>query len=282
VRHARRRLRRPDRGDRGDQRGDDQNIQRVAVITGASSGIGEAIARRLAADGWHCVLLARRPDLLERLAAELGGEFEVCDVSDRAAVERVAAAVTARHPRVDLLVNNAGVAARASFLDAEPERIEQVVKTNFLGSVWALRAFLPALEAAQPAYVVNIVSVSGAVVFAPSGPYTASKHAQLAFSRAVAAQLRGRGISVYSINPGFVETEGFPNRTVLANSIMRRFVIDAEDVAEHVVGMLGGRRSETFIPWWYRPVAIVHGLFPATVSRLLVRAGYRRTETGST
>jgi NADP-dependent 3-hydroxy acid dehydrogenase YdfG len=130
------------------------------VITGASSGIGEAIARALAARGWQTVLLARREERLRALADELGGEYEVCDVSDRDAVDRVAAAVRERHPQVRLLVNNAGIPGRADFVGIEPERLEEVLRVNYLGSVWCLRAFLPALEAAGRSDVVNIVSVA--------------------------------------------------------------------------------------------------------------------------
>ena len=96
--------------------------QRVAVVTGASSGIGEATARELARVGWHCVLLARRADRLEAIAAEIGGEWEVCDVRDRAQVDEVAARVLARHPAIALLVNNAGVPGRGTFSRRRPRR----------------------------------------------------------------------------------------------------------------------------------------------------------------
>jgi NAD(P)-dependent dehydrogenase (short-subunit alcohol dehydrogenase family) len=122
--------------------------ERVAVITGASSGIGEATARALAEKGWHCVLLARRLELLERIAGEIGGEWELCDVSDRGQVEQAAARVLERHPTIELLVNNAGIPARGSFLDIDAERIEQVTAVNYLGGVWCLRAFAPGLRAA--------------------------------------------------------------------------------------------------------------------------------------
>ena len=107
-------------------------------------------------------------------------------------------------------MNNAGVPARASFLEGDPEQIEAALRTNYLGGIWCLRTFLPALEAAGGADVVNVVSVAGTVALPGSGPYAASKHAQLAFSRATAAQLRGRRIRVHTVKPGFVETEGFP------------------------------------------------------------------------
>ena len=136
------------------------------------------------------MLVARGEERLRALADELGAEAEVCDVADRAAVDALAARVTARHPRIKLLVNNAGIPGRADFVTGDPDRIENVMRINYLGGVWCLRAFLPALEAAAPSDVVNVVSVAGTVALPPSGPYAASKHAQLAFSRAVAAQLR--------------------------------------------------------------------------------------------
>ena len=174
----------------------------LAVVTGASSGIGAALARRLARDGWSLVLLARREGRLRELAQELGAEYEICDVSSREDVDRVAASVLERHPKINLLVNNAGVPGRRDFLSADPEIIERVIATNYLGSVWCLRAFLPGLEAAAPeAHVANIVSVAGTVAFPPSGPYSASKHAQLAFSRATTRQLRGRGVHVLTVLP---------------------------------------------------------------------------------
>ncbi len=166
---------------------------RVAVVTGGSSGIGAELARQLAATGWHPVLIARREDRMK----ELGFEYELCDVADREQVEAAATRVLERHPRIDLLVNGAGVAVGGGFLKSDPERIELGVRVNYLGSVWALRAFLPGLE--RGAHVVNIVSVAGSFA---SGPYSASKHAQLAFSRSVARDLAGRGISVHTVEPG--------------------------------------------------------------------------------
>jgi nucleoside-diphosphate-sugar epimerase len=156
------------------------------VVTGASSGIGEAIARALAGRGWQVVLLARREDLLRSLAGELEGEYEVCDVGKRDEVERVAAAVQGRHPRIDLLVNSAGIPGRAGFAAIDPERLEEVLRVNYLGAVWCLRAFLPALESTGRADVVNIVSVAGAVAFALAGPYAAS-------TRSIPASSRQRG-----------------------------------------------------------------------------------------
>ena len=250
--------------------------RRVAVVTGASSGIGEAIARALAARGVRCVLVARREERLRALAAELDGDVEICDVSDRAAVERAAAAVAARHPRVSLLVNAAGIPARSSFLSAEPARIERVLAVNYLGGVWWLRALLPALEAAAPADVVNIVSVAGTVALPPGGPYSASKHAQLAFSRATAAQLRGRGVRVHAVLPGFVETQGFPQRSTLRPRVLRRLVIEPELVARRVLDAVDRDLREIHVPRWYRGASLLQALAPGLLARALARSGFGR------
>jgi len=244
-------------------------VGRVAVVTGASSGIGAEIARLLAARGDLCILLARRAERLEALAEELGGEAEPCDVSDRAAVESVAARVLERHPKIDLLVNNAGIPGRTSFLDGDPEVIERLIRINYLGAIWCLRAFLSGLRAAAPADVVNIVSVSGVVAGPPSGPYSASKHAQLAFSRTVAAELRGERIRVYSDKPGITETEGFPQSWL--PSRVQRVVIGPQEVAEHVLRSLDEGRGETTVPWYYGPVAPLQDVMPNVFTRVLGR-----------
>ena len=223
----------------------------------------------------HVVLLARREDRLRALAQELDAEYEVCDVGRLEEVERVARTVMERHPRIELLVNNAGMPGRSGFTSIEPGRLEEVLRVNYLGSVWCLRAFLPALEAAGRSDVVNIVSVAGTVAFAPAGPYSASKHAQLAFSRATAAELRAKGIHVHTVNPGFVETEGFPQASTLRSGLLRRLVVGPDHVARHVLKAIDRDRRETFVPRWYRAAAVAQALAPGLVARLSARSGYR-------
>jgi short-subunit dehydrogenase len=252
--------------------------RRIAVVTGASAGIGEATARELARRGWKCVLLARRGERIEALASELDGEWEVCDVMDRAQVEKVAARVLARHPAVSLLVNNAGVPGRGTFATVSPETVERVTRTNYLGGVWCAQAFLPGLRTAAAsgeAHVVNVVSVAGTIAFAPAGPYAAAKHAQLAFSRSLAATLRHERIYVHAILPGFVETEGFTPRKTLRNPLMRRFVIEADAVAKAIVKSVERNRREVTIPWFpYRLISMAQALTPGVVARLVGRFGY--------
>lgn len=238
-------------------------MPKVAVVTGASSGIGAELIRQLKAGGWTTVGLSRRPSEAD--------EHEECDVSDRASVEAAAARVLERHPQVGLLVNNAGIPAKArGFLDVDPERLEQTVATNFLGGVWVTRAFLPALG--RGSHVVNVVSVAGEVA---GGPYSATKHAQLALSRSLAVELASRGISVLTVKPGFVETPGFPQRRVRFGPLVSRLVVDPPFVARRILDGVEHDRREITVPRWYRPAAVLQALAPAAVARL--RAGRART-----
>jgi NAD(P)-dependent dehydrogenase (short-subunit alcohol dehydrogenase family) len=213
--------------------------------------------RALQARGTRVVGLSRRPSQAD--------EHEECDVADRAAVEAVAARVLERHPRIDLLVNNAGVGARGNFLDAGPEMIERVICVNYLGSVWSTLAFLPGLGGGS--HVVNLVSVAGTVAV---GPYSASKHAQLAFSRSIAVELASRGIAVHTVNPGFVETEGFPQRTRFG-PLASRIVVDPPLVVRRLLEAVDKDKREIFVPRWYRAAAWAQALAPGLVVR--VRSG---------
>ena len=236
----------------------------VAVVTGGATGIGAAVARELAEREWRCVLVGRREERLRETAEEVGGEYEVCDVADRDAVSRMATSVRERHPEIGLLVNNAGVAGRGNYLDLPPERIEELMRINYLGSVWCLLDFLPALEAAAPSHLVNVASVAGTVAI---GPYSASKHAQLAFSRSVARELRPRGIHVHTINPGFVHTEGFPQDWLLRRRY-GRVVVGPKYVAERIVQAIERDQGEIFVPRWYRAAAIGQALLPGILRRI--------------
>jgi short-subunit dehydrogenase len=244
---------------------------RVAVITGGSSGIGAALARKLAARSYRCVLLARGRDRLERLASEIGAEPEVCDVSDRAAVQKVARRVGSRHGAVHLLVNNAGVPGRGGFLDIGPERIEELTRINYLGSVWCAHAFLPLLEQGTPAAIVNVVSVAGTVSGGSGGPYAATKHAQIAFSRSLRAELAGRKVSVHTVNPGLTHTEGFPQDMFLSHPVLRYAVVGADRVADAILTALDRNQAEVFVPGYYRVAAVLQAIAPTTITRLAAR-----------
>lgn len=247
-------------------------VQRIAVVTGASSGIGEATARALAARGWHCVLVARREERLRAIAAEIGAEVEPCDIGDRAAVEALGARVLERHGSLSVLVNNAGIPARKPLPEVDLDLVEEVARVNYLGGVWMTRTLLPGLRptsGSPRSHVVNVTSVAGTVAFAPSGAYIAAKHAQLAFSRSLQVSLRGSGIAVHSIVPGYVETEGFPQTSLLEHRVLRHIVVRPEQVARSIVRAIERGRREVFVPWFpYRPAALLYGVAPGLASKL--------------
>jgi NAD(P)-dependent dehydrogenase (short-subunit alcohol dehydrogenase family) len=218
--------------------------------------------RALQTRGTRVVGLSRRPSEAD--------EHEECDVADRASVQAAAARVLERHPRIDLLVNNAGVGARGNYLDADPDVIERVIRVNYLGSVWSTLAFLPGLGAGS--HVVNLVSVAGTVAV---GPYSASKHAQLAFSRSIAVELAPRGISVHTVNPGFVETEGFPQRERFG-PLVSKIVVDPPLVVERLLDAVDKDKREIFVPRWYRMVAWGQALAPGLVASVRGRTSRQR------
>jgi uncharacterized protein len=208
---------------------------------------------------------------LERVAEELGAEAEACDVSDREQVEAAAARIGKRHAAVHLLVASAGIPGGGRFLDLPPERIEHVIATNYLGGIWTLRAFLPLLEAGAPSDVVNVASIAGVFsVGRSSGPYAASKHAQLAFSRGVAAELAPRGIRVHSVNPGPVRTDGFPQNR-LRGTPFERFVLEPDRVAEVIVRAVERGKPESFVFGAYRLFGLLQAAIPGTLVRLTAR-----------
>ena len=253
--------------------------RRIAVVTGASSGIGQETARLLARQGWHCVLVARREDELRQLASELGGEYELCDVADREAVADATARILERHPAIDLLVNSAGILARGSFVDAPLDEIERALVVNYLGCVWMTRGLLDGLrEAARTSgrsHIATIASIGGAIVFTPAAPYSASKFAQVAFSRSLRASLRGTGVEVHTIMPGFVTTPGFPHPRIFSTPLGRPFVVGPERVARKVLSAIERGKAELIVPWFpYGLGAMAQAVLPRTTARVLKHFDY--------
>jgi NADP-dependent 3-hydroxy acid dehydrogenase YdfG len=181
---------------------------RVAVVTGASSGIGEATARGLAGAGFKVVLGARREDRLMAVARELGGRGLALDVRDAASIRAFVSAIAAEYAQVEILVNNAGLAAGLQPLaDGNDDDWVQMMETNVLGLLRVTKAMLPLLRRAPRAHIVNLGSVAGFEVYPGGVGYTASKHAVRAITRTLRLELMGEPIRVTEVEPGMVETE---------------------------------------------------------------------------
>jgi len=181
---------------------------RIAVVTGASSGIGEATARALAGAGFKLVLGARREDRLMAVADELGARGLPLDVRDPASIAAFVGAVAAGDGQVEVLVNNAGLAAGLQPLaEGNDDDWVQMMETNVLGLLRVTKAMLPLLRRAPRAHIVNLGSVAGFEVYPGGVGYTASKHAVRAITRTLRLELLGEPIRVTEIEPGMVETE---------------------------------------------------------------------------
>jgi NADP-dependent 3-hydroxy acid dehydrogenase YdfG len=177
---------------------------RTAVVTGASSGIGEATARSLASAGFEVVAAARRLERCEQLAAEIGGRALRLDVTDPDSVAELAEAV----PEASVLINNAGGALGLEpVAEAEEEKWRRMYETNVMGVMRVTRALLPALERSGDGFIVVVGSVAGAEVYPGGAGYNAAKHAASAITRVLRLELLGKPIRVSEIAPGLVETE---------------------------------------------------------------------------
>jgi NADP-dependent 3-hydroxy acid dehydrogenase YdfG len=176
-------------------------------VTGASSGIGAATARRLAAEGFEVHLAARRTDRIEALAAQIGGIATACDVTDRADAARLAERVG---PVLHVLVNNAGGAFGGESVErADPEDWARMYDVNVLGTLHVTQAMLPALRASGEGLVVNMGSTAGRITYEGGGGYTAAKHALKALTGTLRLELCGEPIRVTEIAPGMVRTDEF-------------------------------------------------------------------------
>ncbi|MFE1172183.1 SDR family oxidoreductase [Streptomyces sp. NPDC058773] len=183
---------------------------RTAVVTGASSGIGAATARALAAAGYHVVLTARRKDRIEALAAELpNAEAYALDVTDRAAVDAFAAHL-GRYPSVDVLVNNAGGALGAEpVATGDPADWRTMYEVNVLGVLHVTQALLPALTASGDGTVVVLSSTAGHGTYEGGGGYVAAKHGAHVIAETLRLELCGEPVRVIEVAPGMVKTDEF-------------------------------------------------------------------------
>jgi len=250
---------------------------KTAVVTGSSSGIGEATARRLDADGYGLLLVARRADRLEQLAGELTDAHVLAlDVTADDAPERVLEAAQSRWDRLDLLVNNAGSAWRAGFGDEKGgyRNVRETMELNFFAPVRLTEALLPLLRRSAPSAIVNVSSISGRIALPKSGAYTASKFALTGWSDSLGQEEARNGVHVAVVLPGFVSTEGFPHQGLRSRRLTRWTVSTPEKVARAIVKAAERRRAEVPVPRAWGLVPRLRAIAPGLWRR--VTGGMRR------
>jgi short-subunit dehydrogenase len=228
----------------------------TAVVTGASSGIGEALARRLARDGWRLLLVARREERLKALCAELGGGaiYEVADLTEPDAAARVAAHAEREFDRLDLLVNNAGGNRKrgesAEFAEVGYAYVREVMEQNFDSAVRVTEALLPFLRRSAPSSIVNVGSIAGRIGRPNFSAYNAAKFALNGWTESLYHEERAHGVHVGLVTPGFISTEGFPQEQLTGKAATRWMVGTPEQGAAAIVRAAGGK-AEVSVPGWY-------------------------------
>lgn len=250
---------------------------KVAVVTGASSGIGSQLARELGRRGAAVALVARRRERLEQLEREISGaggraSVHVCDVSQRSEVEASSAAIVQRWGDVDLLVNNAGYGRHILFKDHDVDDIERMTRTNYLGTVYWLTCVLPAMRARRTGWILNVSSLAGLIPQPDEAAYSATKFAVTSLSESIAYELAPLGIHVMVVHPALVRTE------MLSPEVMARLpkaaagtVIEPEEFVAETLRALARGETSIVVPRRYRAVSFLRSLSPGLIGRALAR-----------
>jgi short-subunit dehydrogenase len=242
---------------------------KVALVTGASSGIGLAVARKIIARGGRVALVARTEATLATIAKELGEDRATIfplDVTDNVALAALPKRVVARFGRLDVVVNNAGVNHRGELLERTADELEQIIHTNLVAPIRLTRAALPHLGAGS--FVVNVASLAGKVPVPHEATYSASKAGLRAFSRALDVELAGVGVRVSTVNPGPVDTGFFDDITTVPDLVFSQPMSSAEQVADAVMQAIETGALEVDVPMVSGKLATLGYLSPRLFAAL--------------
>jgi short-subunit dehydrogenase len=249
-----------------------------AIVTGASSGIGRAIALEMARQGARLVAVARRSERLAELARQIaagGGQAETVsgDITDPAVRQRSIEAARSVFGGLDILVNNAGVGVVGRFDQSDSQRLRHVMEVNFFATVEMTRLALPLLGQGRNPILVNVSSILGRRGVPYNSEYSASKFAVQGFSEALRAELAGQGIDVLVVNPGTTETEFFDRAMYGAGKPAwpEHAPVSAEAVARQVVRAMRRGKHEIIPFFWGRVMCWLNRLSPGLMDRIMAR-----------
>jgi short-subunit dehydrogenase len=259
---------------------------RKIVVTGASRGIGQAVARALAREGGQVALLARSPEV-EQVAAEIvagGGAARgyVADLADPGAVDRVAQRIADEFGPPDIVINNAGAGRWFSVEETPPGEVAAMMAAPYCAAFYVTRAFLPAMLERRSGYIVNVNSPAAWITWPGASAYAAARWAMRGFTAALRADLHGTGVQVLQVVPGKVSSTYFehnPHSEERIPSITRIIrVLTPDQVAAALVRGIAHDRREVVIPALLRATLALHALAPPLVDWLMFRTGWRRAK----
>ncbi len=249
---------------------------KVALVTGASSGIGEALARALAQAGAKVALVARRRDRLESIASDLSqsgceARAYTCDIRNAGSIGETAAAVRSAWGEVDLLINSAGYARHILFVDHDPEDIQEMMLTNYMGTVRWIKEVVPAMRKRRSGWIVNVSSFAGKVGQADEVAYSASKFAVTGLSAGLSQELEPMGIHVLCVYPTLVRTEMFTPEVLARMPDAAGTFIEADEFARRTLRALAQGKTEAVIPNHMKLPMALNALFPQWMGRMVGR-----------
>jgi len=256
---------------------------KVVVITGASMGIGEAIAKLFADEGARVVLLSRDAARAEAARGRVGHTENTlalsCDVRNREEIDRVVSLTLHHFQRIDVWINNAGHGLMDSVADVDMAACRETFDTNFFGTVECMQAALAVMKQQGSGAIINISSVAGHIPLAFHAVYSATKFAMNAFGKAANMELKGSGIQVMTVCPGYVKTDfsanaikGTEAKTVRPSSVRG---ISVQRVARAVLRGYLRRKREVVVPWTMHPAIKVYQLLPGLVERTMGKMSRR-------
>jgi len=242
----------------------------VALITGASSGIGTATALALSAAGAKLVLSGRDPDRLSAVASRTGALAVPADLTDPDGPDRVAATALREAGRVDILVSNAGGGWAGPISDLTAAKAADLVTLNLLAPMQLARLIAPGMAERRHGRLVFVSSIAGAIGVRHEAIYAASKAGLNSFAESLSYELAGQGVGVSVVMPGVVDTPFFSHR---GRRYDRRWPapIPAERVATAIVDAVTHERDQVYVPGWMRLPAWLHGMAPGTFRRIAIR-----------
>jgi short-subunit dehydrogenase len=251
---------------------------RVILITGASSGLGEAVARACARDGAHLALAARREDRLRALAADL--ETHDCqtlvlptDMRDPEQIRAMGSSALERFGRIDALVANAGVGHSMAVAETTEEQMLEQIDVNLIGVIRGVQAVLPAMLAARRGHILAMASVGAAITMPGAAVYGATKAGVVAFCEGLRREVSGHGVAVTAILPGFIATPMTAGLTFP--------MPPASNVGDAVARLIRRPRPRLVIPGWYAPLIALNRLAPGILDAIAANAQKRRAQTST-